>query len=98
MRNLGNEIRKKQRLGVKNEKYMNLFVSFSVKIDDCDLMQVFTGGLSSYCLILMVVSFLQLHPRHDAADATANLGVLLIGKIEQMLVVVSTRVPVPSMG
>jgi non-canonical poly(A) RNA polymerase PAPD5/7 len=45
------------------------------------LLQVFTGGLSSYCLILMVVSFLQLHPRHDAADATANLGVLLIGKI-----------------
>jgi hypothetical protein len=95
MRNLGYEIRKKQRLGfhktaVKNEKYTNLFVSFSVKIVDCDLMQVFTGGLSSYCLILMVVSFLQLHPRHDAADATANLGVLLIGKIEQMVVFVST--------
>jgi len=38
----------------------------------------------------MVVSFLQLHPRHDAADATANLGVLLIGKLEHMDVTVST--------
>jgi non-canonical poly(A) RNA polymerase PAPD5/7 len=42
-----------------------------------DLNEVFTGGLSSYCLILMVVSFLQLHHREDAADASANLGVLL---------------------
>lgn len=43
-----------------------------------DLNEVFTGGLSSYCLILMVVSFLQLHPRQDAASHSANLGVLLI--------------------
>jgi len=43
-----------------------------------DLNEVFTGGLSSYCLILMVVSFLQLHPRSDSADPTANLGVLLM--------------------
>ena len=77
------------------------------------LLQVFTGGLSSYCLILMVVSFLQvsssdlflkhkqtalvawllllllisnppqLHPRIDASDQAANLGVLLIGEISQ---------------
>ena len=43
-------------------------------------LQVFTGGLSSYCLILMVVSFLQLHSRTDALDSTANLGVLLMGE------------------
>ena len=43
--------------------------------------QVFTGGLSSYCLILMVVSFLQLHPRNDSADPSANLGVLLMGRL-----------------
>eukprot|EP00092_Neocalanus_flemingeri_P101775 GFUD01130119.1.p1 GENE.GFUD01130119.1~~GFUD01130119.1.p1 ORF type:complete len:436 (+),score=57.99 GFUD01130119.1:50-1357(+) len=43
-----------------------------------DLNEVFTGGLSSYCLILMVVSFLQLHPRSDSADPAANLGVLLM--------------------
>ena len=41
-------------------------------------LQVFTGGLSSYCLILMVVSFLQLHPRNDSSDPSANLGVLLM--------------------
>ena len=41
-------------------------------------MQVFTGGLSSYALILMAVSFLQLHNRHDASTIKANLGVLLL--------------------
>jgi non-canonical poly(A) RNA polymerase PAPD5/7 len=40
--------------------------------------QVFTGGLSAYALILMTVSFLQLHPRKDAGGPKANLGVLLI--------------------
>jgi len=43
-----------------------------------DLNEVFTGGLSSYCLILMVVSFLQVHARHDVVDEDANLGVLLL--------------------
>jgi non-canonical poly(A) RNA polymerase PAPD5/7 len=42
-------------------------------------LQVYTGGLSSYALILMVVSFLQLHPRgEEAVSEKANLGVLLI--------------------
>lgn len=44
-----------------------------------DLNEVYTGGLSSYALILMVVSFLQLHPRgEEAGSDKANLGVLLI--------------------
>jgi len=43
-----------------------------------DLNEVFTGGLSSYCLILMVVSFLQLHPRMDISSNSTNLGVLLL--------------------
>lgn len=43
-----------------------------------DLNEVFTGGISSYSLILMTVSFLQLHPRLDASRPDANLGVLLI--------------------
>ncbi|XP_064610439.1 terminal nucleotidyltransferase 4B-like isoform X2 [Liolophura sinensis] len=43
-----------------------------------DLNEVFTGGISSYCLILLVVSFLQLHPRIDAHSPEANLGVLLV--------------------
>ncbi|XP_069112834.1 terminal nucleotidyltransferase 4B-like isoform X2 [Argopecten irradians] len=43
-----------------------------------DLNEVFTGGISSYSLIYLTVSFLQLHPRYDATSPEANLGVLLI--------------------
>ena len=43
-----------------------------------DLNEVFTGGISSYSLILMTVSFLQMHPRIDSTFEDANLGVLLI--------------------
>ncbi|XP_067006314.1 terminal nucleotidyltransferase 4B isoform X2 [Anabrus simplex] len=43
-----------------------------------DLNEVFTGGISSYSLILMTISFLQLHPRQNAFCPSANLGVLLI--------------------
>lgn len=42
------------------------------------LNEVFTGGISSYSLILMTISFLQLHPREDAHSDKANLGVLLL--------------------
>ncbi|XP_065516513.1 terminal nucleotidyltransferase 4B-like isoform X2 [Lathamus discolor] len=43
-----------------------------------DLNEVFTGGIGSYSLFLMAVSFLQLHPREDACMTNANYGVLLI--------------------
>ncbi|XP_686065.5 terminal nucleotidyltransferase 4A isoform X2 [Danio rerio] len=43
-----------------------------------DLNEVFTGGISSYSLILMVISFLQLHPRIDTRNPNMNLGILLI--------------------
>nr|XP_005289869.1 terminal nucleotidyltransferase 4B isoform X2 [Chrysemys picta bellii] len=43
-----------------------------------DLNEVFTGGIGSYSLFLMAVSFLQLHPREDACIRSANYGVLLI--------------------
>ncbi|XP_028985237.1 terminal nucleotidyltransferase 4A-like [Betta splendens] len=43
-----------------------------------DLNEVFTGGISSYSLILMVISFLQLHPRIDTRRTNINLGMLLI--------------------
>ncbi|XP_066539579.1 terminal nucleotidyltransferase 4A-like isoform X2 [Hoplias malabaricus] len=43
-----------------------------------DLNEAFTGGLSSYCLILMAISFLQLHPRIDCRSSNINLGILLI--------------------
>ncbi|RNA19943.1 PAP-associated domain-containing [Brachionus plicatilis] len=43
-----------------------------------DYNEVWTGGIGSYSLILMTVSFLQLHPRIDARALGANLAVLLI--------------------
>lgn len=46
-----------------------------------NLNEVFTGGISSYCLILMAISFLQLHPNHLVASIRlrdVNLGVLLV--------------------
>lgn len=42
-----------------------------------DLNEVFTGGISSYSLILMCISFMQLHPRQINPDVD-NLGVLLL--------------------
>ncbi|XP_053697857.1 non-canonical poly(A) RNA polymerase protein Trf4-1-like [Sabethes cyaneus] len=46
-----------------------------------DLNEVFTGGISSYSLILMCISFLQLHPRANLHQTT-NLGVLLLEFLE----------------
>lgn len=46
-----------------------------------DLNEVFTGGISSYSLILMGISFLQLHPRQNFTD-NSNLGVLLLEFLE----------------
>ena len=42
------------------------------------LNEVYTGGLGSYAIMLMVLSFLQMHQRPGARSARANLGVLLI--------------------
>lgn len=41
------------------------------------LNEVYYGGINSYSLILMLVSFFQLHPRNQSSEPTANLGVLL---------------------
>ncbi|XP_061732898.1 terminal nucleotidyltransferase 4B [Nerophis ophidion] len=43
-----------------------------------DLNEVFTGGIGSYSLFLMAVSFLQLHFRADVCQPNMNIGVLLI--------------------
>lgn len=40
-----------------------------------------TGGISSYSLILMCISFLQLHPRYKVCE-NGNLGVLLMEFLE----------------
>lgn len=45
----------------------------------------YTGGLSSYCLVLMIVSFLQLYGSRAPAAADGslkNLGVLLLDFLE----------------
>ncbi|KAM9310816.1 terminal nucleotidyltransferase 4A-like [Pholidichthys leucotaenia] len=42
------------------------------------LHEVFHGGISSYSLLLMSISFLQLHPRIDTRRSNINLGILLI--------------------
>uniref|UniRef100_A0A915ACN7 polynucleotide adenylyltransferase n=1 Tax=Parascaris univalens TaxID=6257 RepID=A0A915ACN7_PARUN len=49
------------------------------------LNQVFTGGLSSYGLILMLISFLQLHPSHDFSHKSitdVNMGMLLLNFLQ----------------
>jgi non-canonical poly(A) RNA polymerase PAPD5/7 len=47
-------------------------------LNERNLNEVYTGGIGSYTLILLIASFLQMHPRKDAAKEDANLGVLLI--------------------
>ena len=42
-----------------------------------NLNEVNSGGINAYCLILLVVSFLQHHPRIRTDSEDANLGVLL---------------------
>ena len=42
------------------------------------LNEVYTGGIGSYSVILLVVSFLQRHPRSEITANDANLGVLLV--------------------
>jgi non-canonical poly(A) RNA polymerase PAPD5/7 len=44
------------------------------------LNEVFSGGISSYSIICLVVSFLQLHPRVRSGqiDPVTNMGVLLV--------------------
>ena len=42
------------------------------------LNEVWTGGLGSYALTLLVVNFFQQHPREAAKDKGENLGTLLL--------------------
>ena len=46
--------------------------------------EVFSGGLGSYSVIIMVISFLQLHPKlqRDEIDPARNLGVLFLEFLE----------------
>ncbi|KAJ6526239.1 hypothetical protein DFH09DRAFT_1046195 [Mycena vulgaris] len=42
--------------------------------------EVYTGGLGSYAIVCLVISFLQMHPkiRHGQIDPDRNLGVLVV--------------------
>ena len=42
------------------------------------LNEVWTGGLGSYALTLLVVNFLQQHPRLSTQNSGENLGILLL--------------------
>jgi non-canonical poly(A) RNA polymerase PAPD5/7 len=46
--------------------------------------EVFTGGLGSYTIVCLAISFLQLHPkiRRGEVDPEKNLGVLLVEFLE----------------
>lgn len=55
-----------------------LFITVKHFLIQRDLNEVFTGGISSYCLMLLMISFLQNHPRIDVKKTSANLGVLLM--------------------
>ena len=47
-----------------------------------DMNEVWTGGMSSYGLILMAISFLQQHKRGEGRSGEVNLGMLLIDFFE----------------
>ncbi len=49
-------------------------------LSDRNLNEVYTGGLGSYAIVCLAVSFLQMHPkiRNGEIDPEENLGVLLI--------------------
>ncbi|XP_055341519.1 terminal nucleotidyltransferase 4B-like isoform X3 [Paramacrobiotus metropolitanus] len=46
------------------------------------LNESFTGGIGSYALVLLTVSFLQLHPRYNTLEDGVNVGALLIEFLE----------------
>ena len=63
------------------KKYRNakpLILIIKQFLSQRDLNEVFTGGVSSYGIVLMVLSFLQMHPRGEGNNPNVNLGVLLL--------------------
>lgn len=58
-----------------------LIVVFKAFLAQRGMNEVFTGGLSSYSVVCLVLSFLQLHPklrRNEVDGMQSNLGVLLL--------------------
>ncbi|KAG9128356.1 hypothetical protein FRC07_000469 [Ceratobasidium sp. 392] len=57
-----------------------LVLIFKAFLSQRDMNEVYNGGLGSYSVVCMVLSFLQLHPkiRNAEIDPSKNLGILLI--------------------
>ncbi|QRV87380.1 DNA polymerase sigma subunit [Ceratobasidium sp. AG-Ba] len=57
-----------------------LVLVFKAFLSQRDMNEVYNGGLGSYSVVCMVLSFLQLHPkiRNAEIDPSKNLGILLI--------------------
>ena len=57
-----------------------LVVTVKAFLHQRGLNEVFSGGLGSYAVVCLVVSFLQLHPgiQGGQLDPSANLGTLLV--------------------
>ncbi|GJJ12300.1 hypothetical protein Clacol_006541 [Clathrus columnatus] len=57
-----------------------LVMTIKLFLNQRSMNEVYTGGLGSYALVCMVVSFLQMHPKIRAGeiDPMQNLGVLVI--------------------
>jgi non-canonical poly(A) RNA polymerase PAPD5/7 len=58
----------------------SLVLIVKVFLSQRNMNEVFTGGLGSYSIVCLAVSFLQMHPkiRRGEIDADKNLGVLLM--------------------
>ncbi|KAF8516959.1 hypothetical protein BU17DRAFT_92345 [Hysterangium stoloniferum] len=58
----------------------SLIMTIKLFLSQRSMNEVFTGGLGSYTLVCMAVSFLQMHPKIRAAeiDPSQNLGVLVM--------------------
>jgi len=79
--NMVNSLKSVQLMNIFKKKYPSFPKLLSVLkqiLVSRDLATVFTGGLSSYCLSLLLISFYQLHPRTDVNSEKVNLGVLLL--------------------
>lgn len=61
---------------------LNMILKHFLELND--LNKVYTGGLSSYALTLLIVNFLQIHPfvRSGQIDPMKNLGLLLVEFLE----------------
>ena len=70
--------------GKQSKALRSLIMITKAFLADRNLNEVYTGGLGSYSVVCLAVSFLQMHPkiRRGEIDPEENLGVLLIEFLE----------------